>query len=101
MTLQELQRRYKNARARARYWSGTPSFLPNRATETRSYVLDEKYELAMDDCLNLGACLEKMTGKPCPPYNPKAEFAARFIPALGRVLAARKMVSLSEELKRP
>lgn len=77
--LLEAKRRYQNARRRARYWSGTPTFRPFiRSTETRSSRLNEKYELAMCDCKNWEQTIQEMTGKVVPHYDPKKQFAAKF-----------------------
>lgn len=77
--LLEARRRYKNARRRARYASGTPCFnIGLRARETRSIELDLKYELAMADCTNLEIEIERITGKRPAHYDPKREFAAAF-----------------------
>ena len=57
--LSEVKRRYANARRRARYWSGVPSFNPNlRSNECRSSEIDLKYELAMCDCKSWEQALE-------------------------------------------
>ena len=71
ITLGEALQRYKNAKRRALYWSGTPSFSPYRTKETQSSRLDEKYELAMCDCKNWEAEIERLTSKRPPHYDPK------------------------------
>jgi len=75
----EAKRRYSNARRRARYWSGTPSFsVTARSNECRTSELDLKYELAMCDCNSWEQTLEKMTGKSLEHYDPKQAFRRAF-----------------------
>jgi hypothetical protein len=79
------RRRYANARRRARYWSGIPTFRPwMRSNETRSSRLWEKYELAMCDCKSWEAEIERLTGKPLPHYDPRKEFGAKFSLLMGK-----------------
>lgn len=86
MTLAEAKRRYKNARRRARYWSGTPSFVPSaRSNETRTSELCLKYELAMCDCKSWESTIENLTGKPVPRYDPRSAFAAKFSQLMSKV----------------
>ena len=40
--------------------------------------MDEKYELAMCDCLSWEHAIETMTGKQVKHYDPKQEFRSRF-----------------------
>lgn len=90
MTLAEANRRYANARRRARYWSGTPNFNPAlRSNECRTSELDLKYELAMCDCKNWEACIEGLTGKPMPHYDPKQAFRASFSKLMAKLPAKR------------
>lgn len=77
--LLEARRRYKNARKRARFWSGTLTFnIHLRSKETRTNKLWEKYELAMCDCYSWEQTIEALTGKAVEHYDPKAEFAVRW-----------------------
>lgn len=86
ITLSEARRRYANARRRARFWSGMPTFSPwKRSNETRSGRLDEKYELAMCDCDSWEGIIERLTGKRPKHYNPKAQFAAKFSQLIGSI----------------
>lgn len=71
--LDKVLRRYRNAKRRALYWSGNPSFA-KRSVETRSSRLSEKYELAMCDCKNWEHDIERLTGHRPPHYDPKASF---------------------------
>jgi hypothetical protein len=81
--LLEAKRRYVNARRRARYWSSTPNFNQSlRSIECSSSRLDEKYELAMCDCLSWEQKIEELTGQRPEHYDPKAEFAKAFVKAL-------------------
>lgn len=80
--LLEATRRYKNARRRALYWSGTPCFSrAARSQECRSYILDEKYSLAICDCKTWERIIGNLTGKPVKPYNPKHRFSEK-MPAM-------------------
>lgn len=77
--LLEAKRRYANARRRARYWSGVPSFNPNlRSSECRTSELDLKYELAMCDCNSWEQTIETLTGKRPGHYDPKRAFRHSF-----------------------
>jgi hypothetical protein len=72
--------RYACARRRARYWSGNPSWSNNgpKGKNLTTCRMDERYELAMCDCLSWESELERITGKKIPHYDPKAEFRAKF-----------------------
>jgi hypothetical protein len=77
--LTEVLRRYRNARRRARYWSGTPHFDRRvRSRKTSSSALGEKYELAMCDCRNWEMAIEELTGQNPKRYDPRAKFARIF-----------------------
>ena len=83
--LLEARRRYSNARRRARYWSGIPTFRPwGRSNETRTSKLWEKYELAMCDCNAWESRIEELTGKRPEHYDPKSAFAVRFTQLMGK-----------------
>lgn len=74
-----VQRKYWNARRRARYWSGVLTFRPwTRSVETRSNRLNEKYELAMCDCKNWEFEIGALTGKTVKHYDPKSTFATKW-----------------------
>lgn len=75
----DLRRRLKNAKTRARYWSGNPSFAqnvynPNKCRRSRS----EMYEIAMCDIEGLCSLLEDVTGERIPRYDPRAEFQKKW-----------------------
>jgi hypothetical protein len=79
MKVAEAKRRYANAKRRALYWSGKPSFCPSaRSNEKRSSKIWENYELAMNDCDSWENTLKALTGKDYPHFDPRREFAARF-----------------------
>lgn len=82
--LAECRRRYANAKKRARFWSGTPSFGCNRSLNTKSSIQDEKYELAMCDCDSWEKEIELHTGKRPPHYDPRRKFNAAFQKAMSK-----------------
>ena len=85
MTLTEALRRYANAKRRALYWSGNPSFsVRARSNNIRSSTLDLKYELAMCDCDSWERTIETLTGERPKHYDPKAKFRANFAKMLSR-----------------
>jgi hypothetical protein len=77
--LESLQLRLRNARKRARYWSGNPSptgfgYQPS----TSSAKADIEYEMAVDDCEAIADEIEVLTGhRPSVP-KPKEEFNESF-----------------------
>jgi acyl carrier protein len=76
----DAKRRYANARKRARFWSGNPSwsnFGPTGKNLT-TCRMDEKYELAMYDCHSWEDRIGQLTGKELKHYDPKQEFRSRF-----------------------
>lgn len=88
--LDSLRRQLRNARQRARYWSGNPSgrgfgFSP-RATATSD--ADAEYEMAMDDCAALADEIHRITGTrphiPDPKQDFKDAFASTVLPKLAR-----------------
>ena len=61
--LSGLRRRLRNARARAAYWSGRPSFTGAGYTPSRTHrSADHEYELAMCDIASLCKAIEALTG---------------------------------------
>lgn len=76
--LLEAFRGYRNARRRARYWSGNPSYSNGVTKCTRSSRLWEKYELAMCDCRVWEAEIGRITGTQPDRYDPRRTFAAKF-----------------------
>lgn len=81
MTLEEAKKRLRNAKRRAMYWSGNPSFnYKARAVDSR-HRQNEKYELALCDVHSLSTSIARMEGRPDPgrrDYDPKREFGARW-----------------------
>lgn len=74
-----LRRALKNARVRALFWSGNPSFTGKRFKPHASRKgHDEQYELAMCDIDSLAARLEELTGHKVKRSDPRAEFRERF-----------------------
>jgi hypothetical protein len=76
--LPELRRNLKNAKRRALFWSGRPSYSSRTPRSPTSSKLWEKYELAMCDIKSLCGLIEDITGKPEPSYDPKREFQKQF-----------------------
>ena len=80
--IRDLKRRLKNARRRARYWSGNPSFRgfgfrPNSARAvTQGHAIE--YETALSDIDVLCEALEELTGRSFKRSDPRAEFLDRF-----------------------
>src|SRR5206468_1616880 len=84
-------RRYKNARRRARYWSGLPTFVPSkRSVKSDHSTLSEKYELAMCDCKNWEWEIERLTGVAPKHYDPKAKFALNFTRLIRRPIKRQR-----------
>lgn len=78
--LKESRRKYSNARRRAKFWSGNPSFI-NAGPKGRnlsSSKMSEQYELAMCDCDSWEKTIEGLTGKKIEHYDPRAKFRAAF-----------------------
>ena len=77
--LELLQRRLKNARKRARYWSGNPSSTGfGYQHRTSSARADIEYEMAVDDCESIADEIEVLTGNRPSVPKPKEEFNERF-----------------------
>lgn len=77
-----LKRCLKNARRRARYWSGNPSFrgFGFRPSSPRAVTQGHaiEYETALSDIEVLCDELEALTGQTFKRSDPKAEFLERF-----------------------
>ena len=86
ITVASAKQRYANARRRARYWSGTPSYNP---LAYRTGQRDLQYELAMCDCLAWECRLRELTGKPMPHYDPRAAFARSYRKSVGIALTRK------------
>jgi hypothetical protein len=77
--LNDLKRRLKNARNRALYWSGNPSFTGKRYNPSNSRSDDSlQYELAMCDIKSLTSLIEDITGKRPKQSDPKDAFRKRY-----------------------
>ncbi len=90
MNEEYILRCYQNAKRRARYWSGNPSYSSRVTRETRSSRLSEKYELAMCDCKNWEFEIHRITGKRPKHYDPKAEFNRRWYEVMRSFARGRK-----------
>ncbi|MCS8414896.1 hypothetical protein N0754_19400 [Pseudomonas aeruginosa] len=78
--LDQLRKRFRNAKQRARYWSGIPSgtgFGYNPASGSACDA-DAEYEMALDDCAAIADDIERATGKRPITPDPKREFNAHF-----------------------
>lgn len=88
VAVQRLVRALKNARSRALYWSGNPTFTGKRFDpNARRRVCgghDEQYELAMCDIDSLCSELEKLTGRKWKRSDTKQAFQHRFLDAMAR-----------------
>ncbi|MEL0169825.1 MAG: hypothetical protein VW877_17030 [Pseudomonadaceae bacterium] len=89
--LDQLRRQLRNARQRARYWSGNPSargfgFSP---ITTATADADAAYEMAMDDCAALADEIQRITGKRPHTPDPKQDFKDKFSKSVLPMLAAR------------
>jgi hypothetical protein len=78
--LDELRKRLRNAKQRARYWSGNPSssgfgYSPASGSACDA---DAEYEMALDDCAAIADEIERVTGKRPATPDPKREFNAHF-----------------------
>ena len=76
-THDDLRRRLKNARSRAIFWSGRPSF-NGRGFVGNSGRGDDQYQLAMEDVRRLCTAIERLTGRRPKQSDPKGEFRADF-----------------------
>ena len=70
----ELRRRLANAKRRARFWSGVPSFSRHVAKSRNVGERDTRYEIAMCDVRSLTALLEERTGRKLVLYDPQAQW---------------------------
>ena len=73
--VREARRRYHNARSRALYWSGAPTFTGHRYLPGHvrgKATADEQYEVAICDCRAWEAEIGRLTGRRLKPYDPKA-----------------------------
>lgn len=82
--LDNLKKRLRSAKQRARYWSGNPSssgFGYNPAS-TSGCDADTEYEMALDDCSAIADDIERLTGNRPKTPDPKKEFNAQFAKAV-------------------
>lgn len=75
--LERLKRKLKNAKRRAVYWSGRPSFLgfgfrPGKGRRHEDDTIE--YEMAMSDIDSLANRIEKLTGKRPVTRDPKRDY---------------------------
>lgn len=88
MTEDEILRRLKNAKRRAMYWSGIPTFNERaRALDPRRQH-EEKYFMALDDVHSLSIDFARLHGLPDPErraYDPKRDFSTRFCKLMGKI----------------
>ncbi|WP_417546485.1 hypothetical protein [Marinobacter sp.] len=83
-----LKVQYRNAKKRARYWSGVPSSrgFGYNPCANNGRDADLEYETAMDDCSALADEIMRLTGKRPSVPSPKEDynhlFATKVIPAL-------------------
>ncbi len=78
--LEQLRKRLRCAKQRARYWSGVPSssgFCYNPASSSACDA-DTEYEMALDDCAAIADEIARITGKRPSTPDPKREFNAHF-----------------------
>lgn len=78
--LEQLRKRLRSAKQRARYWSGVPSssgvgFNP---ASSNARDADTEYEMALDDCAAIADEIERITGRRPATPDPKREFNAHF-----------------------
>lgn len=79
--LADLKRRLKNARRRAVYWSGRPSFSGFGYSPSNSDH-DIQYEAAIDDVNSLCDDIEEMTGTRPKATDPKQKYLDAFSDAM-------------------
>nr|WP_143178586.1 hypothetical protein [Pseudomonas aeruginosa] len=82
--LDKLRTRLRNAKKRARYWSGVPSstgfgYSPANGSACDA---DAEYEMALDDCAAIADEIQRVTGKRPSTPDPKKEFNAHFAQVL-------------------
>lgn len=80
----DLRRRLSNARARALFWSGNPSFTEKRFNP-KSRNASERYELALCDIDSLATLLEEITGKRVKRSNPRYDFQNKFLKLMSKL----------------
>ncbi len=83
-----VKRRIKNAKRRAMYWSGIPTFNERaRALDPRRQH-EEKYELALCDVHGLSCLLATLEYRELPErraYDPRRDFGGRFVKLMGEI----------------
>jgi hypothetical protein len=84
--LARLRRKLRNAKHRARYWSGLPSFTGfGFSPRNRNRDHDAEYEVAIADIDSLRRRIRDITGVEPKAYDPRADFHARFAKASARI----------------
>jgi hypothetical protein len=79
MKINNLKRRLHNAKSRALYWSGNPSYSGRRYNpRNRSRSADLEYEIALTDVRSLIGLLEQLTGRNRRYTEPRAKLVAMF-----------------------
>lgn len=78
--LEQLRKRLRSAKQRARYWSGVPSSsgFGYKPASSNACDADTEYEMALDDCAAIADEIEQITGKRPATPDPKREFNAHF-----------------------
>ncbi|HEJ2342271.1 TPA: hypothetical protein ACWLUJ_005788 [Pseudomonas aeruginosa] len=76
--LDQLRKRFRNAKQRARYWSGIPSNSGFGYNPASACDVDAEYEMALDDCAAIADEIERVTGKRPSTPDLKREFNAHF-----------------------
>lgn len=87
--LRKLRQQLKNARRRAVYWSGRPSFCgfgfrPGVRSRASSGHPDLQYEICLDDIGALCDEIERLTGRRPKETNPRQEYRKRMAGFLSR-----------------
>lgn len=95
--LSQLERRLRNAKKRALYWSGVPSRSGSghKPANTQRDA-DAEYEMALDDCRAIADDIERATGKRPKTPDPKREFNASFAQNVLPKIAAKASERHSE-----
>lgn len=77
-----VKRRLRNARRRAVYWSGNPSFNPHARAVDKHREHEFRYEMALNDVHSIGCILARLEKRAEPErreYDPKRDFGRKFV----------------------
>ncbi len=85
VAVSRLKRKLRNARMRALYWSGNPTFTGHRFSVKKNRNGWEGYELAMCDVRGLCDQIEELTGVRPKQSDPKRAFGQRFLGIMAKV----------------